>query len=104
MRSNKSSNGALRLLIIDDEETIRRATTLAFEDTGYHITGVGSRGAALKQMEDDPFDVAFLDLKLGEEDGLEVLPELLKLDPRLQVVVFTAYASIETAVEAMRRG
>ena len=104
MRLNKATNGALRLLIIDDEETIRRATTLTFEEMGHHITGVSNREAALKQMEEGGFDVVFLDLKLGEDDGLEVLPELLKLDQRLQVVVFTAYASIETAVEAMRRG
>jgi len=104
MRTNKTANGAMRLLIIDDEENIRRTTTLAFEETGYHIIGVGSRESALKQMEEDQFDVAFLDLKLGDDNGLAVLPELLKLDPRLQVVVFTAYASIETAVEAMRRG
>ncbi len=97
-------NGGIRLLIIDDEETIRHATTLAFEGRGYHITGVGGREAALQQVEDNPFDVAFLDLKLGPDSGLEVLPELLKLNPNLQVVVFTAYASIETAVDAMRRG
>ncbi len=101
---NKAGNGAMRLLIIDDEENIRRTTSLAFEEIGYHITSVSSREAALKQMEEAQFDIAFLDLKLGDEDGLEVLPELLKFDQRLQVIVFTAYATIETAVEAMRRG
>jgi NtrC-family two-component system response regulator AlgB len=104
MRLNKATNGAMRLLIVDNEESIRRATTLAFEEMGCHITGVSSREEALKQMEDNQFDVAFLDLKLGGQDGMKVLPELLKLDQRLQVVVFTAFASIETAVEAMRRG
>ena len=50
------------------------------------------------------FDVAFLDLRLSEEHGLDVLPRLLRLAPGLAVVVVTAYATIETAVEAMRRG
>jgi len=58
----------------------------------------------LKQLEGEHFDVVFLDLKLDGESGLNLLPELLKRDPQLEIVVFTAYASIETAVEAMRRG
>ena len=49
-------------------------------------------------------DVAFLDLRLGKENGLDVLPSLLRLAPGLQVIVITAYATIQTAVEAMRRG
>ena len=49
------------------------------------------------------FDVAFLDLHLGQEEGLDVLPVLLKLEPGLSVIMVTAYATIETAVEAMRR-
>src|ERR1017187_10384666 len=100
----KKSNGSMRLLIIDDEENIRTTTAVVLEAMGHEITGVANRAAALKQLEDDHFDIAFLDLKLDGESGLDLLPEMLKADPRLEVVVFTAYASIETAVEAMRRG
>src|ERR1017187_9796820 len=100
----KKSNGSMRLLIIDDEENIRTTTAVVLEAMGHEITGVANRAAALKQLEDDHFDIAFLDLKLEGESGLDLLPELLKIDPLLEVVVFTAYASIETAVEAMRRG
>ena len=100
----KKPNGAMHLLIIDDEESIRRTTAVALEAIGHETTGVENRAAALKQLENEHFDVAFLDLKLNGESGLDLLPELLKVDPRLDVVVFTAYASIETAVEAMRRG
>ena len=94
----------MRLLIIDDEANIRRTTAVALEGMGYETTGVGDRAGALKQLESGSFDVAFLDLKLDGESGLDLLPELLKLDSELEVVVFTAYASVETAVEAMRRG
>ena len=65
---------------------------------------VENGAAALKQLESGAFDVAFLDLKLGGESGLELLPELLKASPQLEVIVFTAFASIETAVQAMRQG
>jgi len=100
----KKTNGVMRLLIIDDEESIRRTTTMALESLGHETIGVENRAGALREVENGRFDVAFLDLKLDEESGLDLLPELLKINPRLEVVVFTAYASIETAVEAMRRG
>jgi len=94
----------MRLLIIDDEENIRRTTAVVLEGMGHETVGVGNGAAALKQLETDRFDLAFLDLKLNGENGLDLLPELLKNNPQLEVVVFTAYASVETAVEAMRRG
>ncbi|HTY88602.1 MAG TPA: sigma-54 dependent transcriptional regulator [Candidatus Acidoferrum sp.] len=94
----------MRILIIDDEENIRRATVVVLEAIGHETVDVDNAAAALKQVETGSFDIAFLDLKLGGESGLDLLPEMLKLQPQLDVVVFTAYASIETAVEAMRRG
>jgi NtrC-family two-component system response regulator AlgB len=100
----KKSGGSMRLLIVDDEENIRRTTAVVLEAMGHETAGVENGAAALKQLQSDHFDIAFLDLKLDGESGLDLLPELLKLDPQLEIVVFTAYASIETAVEAMRRG
>jgi len=94
----------MRILIIDDEENIRRTTVVVLEATGYETVNVENGAAALRQLEGGTFDVAFLDLKLNGESGLDLLPELLKIQPQLEVIVFTAYASIETAVEAMRRG
>src|SRR6266446_160084 len=100
----RKSSGPMRLLIIDDEENIRRTTAVVLEAMGHQTVGVGNGAAALKQLHGDDFDIAFLDLKLDGESGLDLLPELLKANQQLEVVVFTAYASIETAVEAMRRG
>lgn len=100
----KRVTDAMRLLIIDDEPNIRRTTAVALEAMGHETAAVDTGAAALKQLANGCFDVAFLDLKLDGENGLDLLPELLKRDPHLAVVVFTAFASIETAVEAMRRG
>ncbi len=94
----------MRVLIIDDEENIRRTTAVALEGMGCETVGVENRAAALEHLEKGDFEVALLDLKLDGESGLDLLPELLKSQPRLEVIVFTAYASVETAVEAMRRG
>jgi len=92
------------VLIIDDEENIRRATAVVIEAMGHSTAGAGDGASALKRLQSEDFDLAFLDLKLDGESGLDLLPELLKANPKLEVIVFTAYASIDTAVEAMRRG
>jgi two-component system, NtrC family, response regulator AlgB len=94
----------MRLLIIDDEESIRRTAAILFEQMGHETVAVESGSAALKQLDKASFDVAFLDLKLVDESGMDVLPDLLRSQPDMDVIVCTAYASIETAVEAMRRG
>ena len=100
----KRSGGPLRVVIIDDEENIRRTTAVVLEAMGHETAEVPNRAMALKHVASEPADLAFLDLRLGRESGLDLLPELLSIDPELQIIVFTAYASIETAVEAMRRG
>ncbi|MBE0543246.1 MAG: sigma-54-dependent Fis family transcriptional regulator [Verrucomicrobia bacterium] len=94
----------MRVLIIDDEESIRKTTGFLLDSLGYESVGAENRAAALRQMNKAHFDVVFLDLKLEDENGLDLLPDLLKTTPKLDVIVCTAYASIETAVEAMRRG
>jgi NtrC-family two-component system response regulator AlgB len=94
----------MQVLIIDDEANIRKTTAVVVDAMGHYSLCVENRATALRELSEDHFDVAFLDLKLGAESGLDLLPELLKINPKLDVAVFTAYASIETAVEAMRRG
>ena len=94
----------MRVLLVDDEPSIRKTTSLAVETMGHEVVGVANGARALKAVEETSFDVCFLDLRLGAEDGLEVLGKLLAASPALAVVMFTAYANIATAVEAMRRG
>jgi len=100
----QKAGSPMRILIVDDEENIRRITVVVLEAMGHESVGVENGAAALQQLENDTFDIAFLDLKLGGESGLDLLPQLLKVNPELEVIVFTAHASIETAAEAMRRG
>ncbi len=94
----------MRILIVDDETSIRRTTALAVKSMGHEPFEATSAVRALKALEDEGCEVCFLDLKLGSEDGLEVLARLQKAYPAVAVVMFTAYATIATAVEAMRRG
>jgi NtrC-family two-component system response regulator AlgB len=95
----------LRILVIDDERNIRNTFRVAIEASGYEVEVASTPAAALQLLKTaGGFDVAFLDLKLSQESGLDLLPEMLELSPRLTVIIVTAFGSIETAVEAMRRG
>jgi NtrC-family two-component system response regulator AlgB len=94
----------MRVLIVDDEPGIRKTTGLTVEMMGHQVVAVPNGLRALKALEEAPCDVCFLDVNLGSEDGLTVLEKLLQAQSSLVVVMFTAFANISTAVEAMRRG
>src|SRR3984957_3620656 len=94
----------MRTLVVDDEKNIRRTMAMALESMDHEAVCVASGAEAFKELKNAAFDVVFLDLKLHQENGLEVLGEILRLAPQAAVVIVTAFASIETAVEAMRRG
>lgn len=94
----------MRILIIDDEAHIRKTTSMTLETLGHECEQVQSGSEAVAMLKKASFDAAFLDLRLGEENGLELIAKLIALEPTLNVIVFTAYSSIDTAVEAMRRG
>src|SRR5882757_97335 len=94
----------MRILIVDDEVSIRKTTRFAVEAAGHTVDDVPTGSRALKAVVEDDFDVVFLDLNIGGDNGLDILPKLLETKPGLTVIMFTAYANIATAVEAMRRG
>ncbi len=94
----------LNVLIVDDEINIRKTLTVFMESRNHRVKAVGSSRDALAEAELQVFDLAFVDLRLGTESGLDLVCALLNVLPRLKIVVITAYASIDTAVEAMKRG
>jgi NtrC-family two-component system response regulator AlgB len=92
------------VLLIDDEPSLRRTLRTTLESMGHAVVESASGELALRQLQKQHFDLAILDLRLGREAGLDLLPELLRTAPDLAVVVATAYASVGSAVEAMRAG
>jgi NtrC-family two-component system response regulator AlgB len=94
----------MNILLIDDDLNLRKTLRLALETMGHRVSEVADGAQAQEVLGHRQFEVAFLDLRLGREQGMDLLPALLRLAPGLAVVVVTAYATIETAVEAMRRG
>jgi NtrC-family two-component system response regulator AlgB len=94
----------INVLIVDDEKNIRHTLRVCIEALGGKVGEASSPDAAIEVMGRTSFDMAFLDLRLGAQSGLDLIPRLLAENPNLTIVVITAYATIETAVEAMRRG
>jgi len=95
---------AIRALVVDDERNIRNTLALCLERMGCRPVTAATAEAALEALRHDAFDLVFLDLHLGNTDGLRLLPRLLAERPGLAVVVITAYAAIETAVKAVQGG
>src|SRR5215468_5551685 len=93
-----------RVLVVDDERNIRSMLRVCLEQAGCEVREAGSAEAALAALASGPVDVVFVDLRLGTGNGLDLVPALLAEDADLDVVVITAYASIDTAMEAVRRG
>lgn len=94
----------MKVLVIDDDLGIRETLGTALETQGHDVETALSGSAAEKKLRGGDFEAAFLDVRLGSENGLDLLPDLLTISPRLAVIVITAYSSIETAVQAIQRG
>jgi NtrC-family two-component system response regulator AlgB len=91
-------------LVIDDDPGIRQSLRLCLETDGARVLGVGPPSGALEALDRGRFDVVFLDLWLQSDSGLTLLPELLRRQPGVSIIVITAFATFETAVEAMKLG
>jgi NtrC-family two-component system response regulator AlgB len=94
----------LQILVVDDEANIRRTISVCLETEGHRVVGVSNVPDAIAEAARRSFDLAFIDLRLGMDDGLDLIPALHAKSPWLKIIVITAYASIDTAVEAIRRG
>ena len=94
----------MRVLVVDDERNIRKTLVVVLQGLGCAVSEAATSEAALEALGRSAFDLAFVDLRLGKEDGLELLPKLLAARPGLDVVMITAYAAVDSAVEAIRRG
>lgn len=92
------------ILVVDDEVNIRGALVTLLEKKGHRVRGAGTGEEALEELEAAPADLVMTDLKMPGIGGMEFLRRLKAKWPETEVVVMTAYGSIDTAVEAMRYG
>jgi DNA-binding response OmpR family regulator len=92
------------ILIVDDELNLRRSLSLILQRAGYVVTAASGAQEAFQYLLSGAFDLVFLDLKMPETNGLELLTEIRKLYPEMPVVILTAHATLESAIEAVRHG
>ncbi len=100
MADNKKNS----ILIVDDEQIVRESLTKWFLQDGYHVDAAENANEALKKMEKGPWDVIILDIKMPGMSGMELLKRLREIDKMSQIVMATAFASVETAVQALKDG
>ena len=93
-----------KLLIVDDELSVRDSLGKWFREEGYEIGTAESASDALTRMAENKWDLALVDIKMRGTDGIELQRRLHELDPDLIVVIMTGYASVETAVTALKNG
>lgn len=93
-----------KILVVDDELSLRELLQIMLEGAGYQVWTVGGVRAAIAALDDEEFDLVLTDMKMPDGDGMEVLQHALKVDPAIQVLIMTAFASAQTAVDAMKAG
>jgi DNA-binding NtrC family response regulator len=91
------------ILVVDDEPLIRWALTTRLQDEGYRVLEAETAADALSRFREG-VDLVLLDYKLPDGDGLDVLRQIKAADPDILVILLTAHASVELAVEAMKQG
>jgi len=104
MTNESKKSPVLNVLIVDDEANIRKTLSYCLTAEGHSVISVSNPGDAIAESRRLSFDMAFVDLRLGDKDGMDLIPALLSDSPWMKIIVITAYASIETAVEAIKRG
>ncbi len=93
-----------RMLIVDDELSVRDSLNKWFKEEGYEVGTAESASEALLRMAEKQWDIALLDIKMRGTDGIELQRRMHEIDPRLIAIMMTGYASVETAVAAMKNG
>ncbi len=93
-----------RIVIVDDEKNIRRNLAAFFDSIGHSVRAAASGAEAIAALDDEPADLVLTDFRMAEMDGLRLLEEIKRRDPATVVILMTAFATVESAVAAMKAG
>ena len=94
----------VKVLVVDDDETILKLIKMRLEVEGYTVGTASGAETALELAREETFDVALLDYKLADKNGIALMSDLFQLNPEMPVIILTAYGTIKGAVEAMKKG
>ena len=93
-----------RILIIDDDETIRKSIASVLKNKGYLVDSAESGQAAIGKSETEIYDLALIDIRLPDMDGVQLLTAMKETTPEMVKIIITGYPSLQNAMEAVNRG
>ena len=93
-----------RILIVDDDETIRKSITTVLEEKGYFAETAENGQAAIRESEKRVYNLALIDIRLPDMDGVQLLTSLKETSPKMVKIIITGYPSLQNAVEAVNKG
>ncbi len=96
--------GSAKLLVVDDDRNLLELMKMRLESSGFGVAAARDEAEARSLMGQQPFDLAVIDLQLVHQDGISLMEEVHHVFPGLPVIILTAHGTIESAVEAMKRG
>lgn len=96
--------GNVRVLVVDDELIMRDSLSDWLREDGYEVVAVEDGSQAIQKVKEEKWDVLIVDLKMPGMDGIEVMREVKEIDRGIPVIIMTAYATVDTAVKAMKEG
>jgi DNA-binding NtrC family response regulator len=94
----------IRILIIDDDENIRKVLTTILEDEGYDIESVDTAKKAIERTRRKFYNLALIDIRLPDMEGIELLTKMKNTTPKIRKIIITGYPTLQNAVEAVNRG
>jgi DNA-binding NtrC family response regulator len=93
-----------RILIVDDDENIRKVLMAILEDKGYTMEAVGTGREAIKKTEKECYNLALIDIRLPDIEGIDLLTKIRDTTPRMRKIIITGYPTLQNAVDAVNRG
>ncbi|MBW2038833.1 MAG: sigma-54-dependent Fis family transcriptional regulator [Deltaproteobacteria bacterium] len=94
----------VKILVVDDEEIVRSSLLDWLQEDGYQVEAAEDGFKALEKIKEKTWDIALVDLKMPKMDGLELMKKIKEIQPQVQVIIITAYATVHTAVQAIKTG
>ena len=93
-----------RILIVDDDENIRKVLTAILEEEGYTVESVATAKKAIERTRRKFYNLALIDIRLPDMEGIELLTKMRDTTPKMRKVIITGYPTLQNAVEAVNRG
>jgi DNA-binding NtrC family response regulator len=94
----------IKVLVVDDDPQVCKTVGMILKEHGYHVQSYSQPRQALQAVRKSPFDMALIDIKMPDLNGLELVEKIKTEDPRIAPIVMTAYPDVQTAAETMRLG